>query len=113
MVQLIGIVLVIVVVVVGLWVLTGGAERAAGEPAVRWLVQLEDGRALRFEGEFPPPGWRSVQEIALAQRITGIIRFRGPGMVEFSDEIGEADRQRLRNVLAQGPGSGCIPGPKG
>ena len=113
MVQLIGVVVIIVVVVLGLWILTGGAERAAGQAPVRWMVELEAGRSVRFEGEFPPVGWRSVQEIAVARQVTGIIRFRGPGDVEFSDSISEDDRQRFRNLLARGPSSGCIPGPKG
>lgn len=113
MVQLIGVVVIIVVVVLGLWILSGGAERASGQAPVRWMVELEAGRVLRFEGEFPPVGWRSVQELVLARQITGVLRVRGPGELEFSDSISEDDRQRFRNLLARGPSSGCIPGPKG
>lgn len=113
MVQLIGIVVIVVVVALGAWIMLGGAERAAGPPAVRWMVQLEEGRVLRFEGDFPPVGWRELHDIAMARKISGIIRFRDAGSIAFSGGISEDDQQRFRNVLSRGPGSGCIPGPKG
>ncbi len=112
--QLIGIIVIVVVVVLGLWVMTGGAERAAsGQAAVLWMVQLEAGKVLRFEGAFPPVGWRELHDIAMERGVTGIIRYRGPAAIEFSDEITPEDRQRFMNILARGPASGCIPGPKG
>ena len=111
--QVIGLVVIIVVVALGIWIMTGGAERAAGQPPVRWMVQLEKGKVLRFEGAFPPVGWRDVHDIAMSRGVSGVIRFRGPGAIEFSDEIAEPERQRFRNLLNLGPGSGCIPGPKG
>ena len=113
MVQIIGIIVIVAVVALAAWIMVGGAERAAGAPPVRWMVQLQAGRVLRFEGDFPPVGWREIHDIAVARGTSGIIRYRSAGAIEFSDEVGEDDRQRFRNVLARGPGSGCIPGPKG
>ncbi len=112
-VQLIGIVVIVVAVTLGIWVMSGGAEKVAGTAPLRWMVKLEQGKVTRFEGDFPPVGWRDVHEIATSRALTGVIRYRGPAAVEFSDSIGPEDRQRLLNVLARGPASGCIPGPKG
>ncbi len=99
---------VVLVVVVGLFLLGRGEDRNADGP-VLWMVELEAGKVLRFEGAFPPVGWRDVQEIAQDHEVSGIIRFRGPGAIEFSDGIAGGDQQRFRNVLARGPASHCLP----
>ncbi len=113
MVQIFGLVAIVAIVGVVLWIFTGAAEASAAAAPVRWMVELEEGRVSRFEGAFPPPGWRDVHEIAQARSVTGIIRFRHAGAIDFSEGITEDDRQSFRNVLARGPASGCLPGPKG
>lgn len=103
-----------VVALVMLAVLFGGRRQDAPvDGPVLWLVQLDQGKVVRFEGAFPPTGWRDVQEIALAGAVSGEIRFRGPGAIEFSDEIGAGDQQRFRNVLARVAGGACLPGAGG
>ncbi len=113
MVQLVGIAILVAVLAAAAWILLGGAQAAVGTSSLLWMVELRDGKVQRFEGEFPPRGWRDVHDIATAGAITGAVRYRSDGTVEFTGDIEADDRQRIRNVLGRGPSSGCIPGPKG
>ncbi len=113
MVSLIGVVVIISVVVAAAWLMLGGAPAALGSTPVVWAVQLRDGKVAHFEGGFPPPGWRAVFDIATESGITGVVRYRGDGSVQFTGDISGADQQRIRNVLARGSGGSCVPGPKG
>jgi hypothetical protein len=103
---------VVVLVFIGLFLMGRGKDHNADGP-VLWMVELERGKVSRFEGSFPPVGWRDVQDIALDREISGTIHFRGPGAIAFSDSIGAGDQQRFRNVLARNPTSHCLPNGSG
>jgi hypothetical protein len=99
---------VVAVVFIALFLMGRGKDHNADGP-VLWMVELEQGKVKRFEGSFPPVGWRDVQDIAMDHAVSGTIHFRAPGAIEFSDSIAGGDQQRFRNVLARGPASHCLP----
>ena len=113
MVQIIGIVVIIAVVGAAAWVMLGGAQAAIGAAPLLWMVEPRAGKVVRFEGAFPPVGWRDVHDIAMAGELTGVVSYRGDGTVRFTGDVSESDQQRIRNALVRGPGGSCIPGPKG
>lgn len=112
MASIVGLLGVAVVVGWTIWILMRGAPAMAPPGAAHWQARFEDGQVVGFDGAFPPPGWREAQEIARARRTTGSVSVGTDGVVVFSGEIPDDDRQRFRNVLAP-RATRCGPGPEG
>lgn len=64
----------------------------------RFTLDFSDGRRTRVDGVVPRHACNAFDEVAALSRLSGRLGARPDGNLEFSDDVPEAVRQRLRNV---------------